>query len=83
MNKYYLLNFPRPIGVEPTVYLTEPIITPIVVEVEEGYFLTDPYSDPTVLEFNSMKDTLNAIIEFNGTDDYLKNLKIGGGRDET
>jgi hypothetical protein len=74
--KYYTLTFPRPIGVEPTVYTTKPIIESVLVEVEPGYFLEDPYSNPEIDEFESVKDALDRIIEFNGTDEYLKEIKI-------
>jgi len=82
MNKtYYLLNFPRPIGIEPTIYLKNPIIEPIICEVELGYFLEDPYSNPEILEFNSIFDTLTCILSFNSTDDYLKNIKVENKND--
>jgi hypothetical protein len=74
---YYLLNFPRPIGIEPTVYTTKPEITPEIVEVYPGHFEADPYTDPNILEFYSVKQAIEYIIEFNGTDDYLKKLRIG------
>jgi len=75
-NKYYLLNFPRPVGVEPTIYVHKPVFQPEAVEVEEGHFLTDPYTDPEVLEFNSVKEAIEHIVSFNGTDEYLANIKF-------
>jgi|WetSurMetagenome_2_1015567.scaffolds.fasta_scaffold92225_5 hypothetical protein len=75
-NRVYLLNFPRPTGIEPTVYLYKPNIKPEVVEVEPGYFLEDPYSNPDVLEFNSIKEAVLYIVDWNGDTEYLKHLKI-------
>lgn len=74
--KYYLLNHPRPIGLEPRVYQQRPEISPEIVEVEPGYFLTDPYSDPEILEFTCLKEALLAVVNFNSSDSYLESLTV-------
>ena len=74
--KYYLLNFPRPIGVEPCVYIHRPEIVPVVVEVEPGHVEVDPYTDPEILEFDSIKEAIQHIVDFNGSDEYLVNIKV-------
>jgi len=67
MNKEcYLLWFPRPIGCEPTVYLQNPNI---------NLYSEDPFS-PDVIKCRDIKSALELIIEFNSSDDYLKELTI-------
>ena len=79
----YLLRFPRPIGIEPTVYFEKPIFRTedavVLVEEEDGtcYTAEDPYLLPEVLECKSIKDALLKIIDFNHSDDYLKEIMIG------
>lgn len=72
----YLLNFPRPTGLEPTIYRNKPIIKPETVEIEPGYFLEDPYTNPDIESYNSIYEAIKAITEYNNNDDYLSLLKI-------
>lgn len=51
----YLLNFGRPIGLEPTIYLTKPYLPD-----EEP----NPWS-PDLIECYSFQDALNRILHFN------------------
>ena len=76
MSKAYLLSFPRPIGLEPTIYLTKPKIgEPEVIEVEPDYFMSDPF-EPEILEFDNVFEAKAAIVRFNGTEEYLSQLKV-------
>lgn len=76
MSKCYLKCYPRPVGLEPTIYLYKPEVCKEVVEVEPGYLLEDPFSNPEVSEYRSIEDALIEILKFNPNDDYLSNLKI-------
>lgn len=64
--KYYLLNFPRPIGVEPKIRSIKP-------NIEEQ---DDWCGGPDVEEYDSIALALVRIMNFNSTDDYLKHLEI-------
>lgn len=55
----WLLNYPRPIGLEPTIYLTKP-------NPEEGYEDDEsPFEAPTIIECYSYTDALSRILHFN------------------
>lgn len=76
MNKYYILNSARPIGVYPEIHLSKPNLhKEIVIDEETGEEMTD-YWFPEIEEYSSIKDALNRIVEFNDTDEYLKHLRI-------
>lgn len=77
----YTLNFPRPIGVEPTVYLKRPNITPTIVKNPEWSGI-DPYSDPEIIEHATVMGALKYIIDFNWNCQYLKELKIKDNNNE-
>lgn len=63
--KVYVLDYPRPIGMEPTIYFVKPIVDS---ESENPF-------EPEVLEFDSPREARDAIIRFNGSWEYLKNFK--------
>lgn len=60
----YLLNYPRPIGLEPTIYLSCPKIDYTPVEVEPGYFMEDCQL-PEIVPCYSFSDALSRIMHFN------------------
>lgn len=48
----YIINFPRPIGIEPKIYLQRPPVAVVEeVEVEPGHFMSDPWGDYEIIEF--------------------------------
>lgn len=50
----YLINYPRPIGIEPKIYLQRPPEAVVEeFEVEPGYFMSDPWGDYEIIEFES------------------------------
>lgn len=64
--KYWLLTYPRPLGIEPTIYTKEP-------DISDG--TEDPFA-PSILYFDNIQAAVICILNFNPTDEYLKNLKI-------
>ena len=80
--KCWTLTYPRPIGIKPTIYLIKPIVEPTVVEdyiTEDGVHEqggVDPYTDPHITEHQSILDAFLSFVEFNNTDDYLRDIKI-------
>lgn len=66
MTKYWLLNHPRPTGIEPTIYSTKPI-----------FDSDDLYSSMiSFIECQSIGEALKIIFDFNHTDEYIENLEI-------
>ena len=53
----FLLNYPRPLGLEPTIYLSQPALPPI-----ETY--EDPWY-PEIVPCHSFQDALSRILHFN------------------
>ena len=65
--KTYVLNYPRPVGVEPRISFVKPDWDE---EVDDSGY------GPSLLEFNSVKEALQYIIDFNDSCEYLKMLTI-------
>lgn len=61
----YLLNYPRPIGLEPTIYLTKPYTEPLD---EDGWA-------PELIECYTFSDALSRIMHFN-IELALKEFKV-------
>lgn len=72
----YLLNFPRPIGLEPTIYQIKPEIIPESVEIEPGCFDIDPYSNPDIIECRTIMEALITILKYNHTESYRNEIKF-------
>lgn len=50
----YIINFPRPIGIEPKIYQQRPPDAVVEeFEVEPGHFMCDPWADYKIIEFES------------------------------
>lgn len=54
----YLLNFGRPVGLEPTIYLSRPTL----LEISEE---ENPWYEGEVIECYSYKDALSRILHYN------------------
>lgn len=72
----YLLNFPRPVGVEPKIYLKRPKIEPRDFISDDGEMFTDPFSIPEVLEFKNIEAAMKYLINFNSSDEYLAVISV-------
>jgi hypothetical protein len=63
----YLLNFPRPVGLEPTIYLTKPNIEELQVQgyEDDGLPVSGCFWGPDIEEYYEFSHALNRIMHFN------------------